>query len=181
MARGRKPKPTHLKLVTGNPGRRPLNEDEPHPRRERPSAPAHISEGAREVWGQVVMVLDEMGVLTAADVFAVEVLCEALADHRASGRTIKECAAAHRAAKEAGRDPEFSPDGRYYRTVNQGGGVMWRSHPALALRSDADRRIRGWCSEFGLTAAARTRIQHEGSQDGRTAESAGWRHAYFTS
>ena len=25
MAMGRKPKPTHLKLVTGNPGRRPLS------------------------------------------------------------------------------------------------------------------------------------------------------------
>jgi hypothetical protein len=27
--RGRKPKPTHLKLLEGNPGRRPLNTGEP--------------------------------------------------------------------------------------------------------------------------------------------------------
>ena len=30
--RGRKPKPTKLKLVQGNPGKRPLNTDEPKPR-----------------------------------------------------------------------------------------------------------------------------------------------------
>ena len=29
--RGKKPKPTHLKLITGNPGKRPLNEAEPKP------------------------------------------------------------------------------------------------------------------------------------------------------
>jgi hypothetical protein len=29
--RGRKPKPTYLKLLNGNPGKRPLNEQEPKP------------------------------------------------------------------------------------------------------------------------------------------------------
>jgi P27 family predicted phage terminase small subunit len=165
MAKGRKPTPSHLKLVTGNPGKRPLNEAEPAPRRERPSAPAHISDGAREAWGQAVMILDEMGVLTRADVFAVEALCEALADHRAAGSTIKECAAFHRFVKGEGGEPDFSADGRYYRTINQAGGVMWRTHPAVALRADADRRIKAWCSEFGMTPSARTRIQTTGQED----------------
>jgi hypothetical protein len=29
--RGRRPKPTRLKMLTGNPGKRPLNNDEPRP------------------------------------------------------------------------------------------------------------------------------------------------------
>jgi P27 family predicted phage terminase small subunit len=157
--KGRKPKPTHLRVVGGNAGKRPLNGNEPQSKRERPSAPAHISDAAREVWGQAVMILDEMGVLTRADIYAVETLCEAIADHRAAGQTIRECAAASRASKDAGETADFSADGRYYRTINQAGGVMWRAHPALALRSDADRRIKAWCAEFGLTPSARTRIE----------------------
>lgn len=92
------------------------------------------------------MILDEMGVLTAADVFAVEVLCEALADHREAGETI-------------------AAEGRFYETTNATGGSMWRLHPAVALRSDADRRIRGWCAEFGLTPSARSRIETTAKQD----------------
>lgn len=158
MAKGRKPTPTHLRLVKGNPGKRPINEAEPRAPRERPSAPAHISDAAREVWGQAVLILDEMGVLTRADAFAIEMLCEAMADHRSAGQTIKACAKAAREAAEEGEVADFSPDGRYYRTINQAGGVMWRAHPAVALRADADRRIRAWCAEFGLTPSARSRI-----------------------
>lgn len=156
--KGRKPKPSHLRLIEGNRGKRPVNDREPVPRRERPSAPAHISDAAREVWGQAVLILDEMGILTAADVFAIEILCEALADHRACGETIKECAASARAAAKDGQETDFTTDGRYYRTINQAGGVMWRAHPAVALRADADRRIKAWCAEFGLTPSARSRI-----------------------
>lgn len=156
--KGRKPTPSHLRLVKGNPGKRPINEQEPTPRRERPSAPAHISDLAREVWGQAVLILDEMGILTRADVFAVEMLCEAMADHRAAGSTIRECAAAAHAVKGTEEKSDFTLDGRYYRTINQSGGVMWRSHPAVALRADADRRIKAWCAEFGLTPSARSRI-----------------------
>lgn len=39
---GRRPKPTHLKVVTGNPGKRKFNDKEPQPAREIPSPPSHI-------------------------------------------------------------------------------------------------------------------------------------------
>src|ERR1035437_10901768 len=87
--KGRKPKPTHLKLVTGNAGRRPLNMDEPKPPRGRPSAPAHISDKARETWGYVSGLLDDMGVLTRADALALEGLCEVYADHLEARKTLK--------------------------------------------------------------------------------------------
>ena len=40
--RGRKPKPTRLKVIDGNPGRRPLNKREPVPERRREAVTAAI-------------------------------------------------------------------------------------------------------------------------------------------
>ena len=40
--RGRKPKPTALKVLEGNPGKRPLNENEPKPERKAPECPSWL-------------------------------------------------------------------------------------------------------------------------------------------
>src|SRR5690554_2251440 len=102
MSRGRKPTPTHLKIVTGNPGKRPLPESEPQPKkiRKRPPAPDHMSEGAKAIWEHLVKELDDIAILTSIDVFAVEILCESIADHRAAVLQIEEARAEHRRAKE---------------------------------------------------------------------------------
>lgn len=160
MSKGRKPTPTYLKVVRGNPGKRPLPQNEPKPKkaRKRPTAPSHVSEIAKGIWDQIVKELDDIAILTTIDVFAVEILCEALADHRASGQQIETARAEYAAAKAEDKESDWSADGRYYRTRNKDGGFMWRAHPAVALRSDADRRLRAWCAEFGLTPSARTRL-----------------------
>jgi hypothetical protein len=53
MAKGRKSKPTHLKLVTGNPGRRPLNPKEAKvtPAKVLPEPPEHLCADARMAAG----------------------------------------------------------------------------------------------------------------------------------
>jgi P27 family predicted phage terminase small subunit len=129
---------------------------EPKVRRERPSAPAHVSDKARETWGYVSALLDGMGVLTKVDAVALEMLCEAYADYLTS-----------RAELEA-----FGSN--YYETVNQTGGVMHRAHPAVAVMRDADRRIKAWLAEFGMTPSARTRVRADGEQEADPADS------YFT-
>jgi P27 family predicted phage terminase small subunit len=141
---GRKPKPTRLKLVAGNPGRRKLNHAEPKPRRGRPSAPAHVSDKARETWRYVAGVLDRMGVLTEADALALEMLCEAYADYLAARAELK----------------AFGSN--YYETTTKDGSVMHRLHPAVGALQDADRRIKSWLIEFGQTPSARSRIKVEG-------------------
>ncbi|WP_343347628.1 phage terminase small subunit P27 family [Sphingomicrobium sp. XHP0239] len=50
MTRGRKPKPTHLKVVEGNPGRRPLNTKEPKPKGNLYDCPEHLNADQRKVW-----------------------------------------------------------------------------------------------------------------------------------
>lgn len=153
--KGRKPKPTHLKLVTGNPGKRAINSAEPKVSRSRPSAPGHMSDKARETWGYVTGLLDRMGILTEVDALALEMLCEAYADFLAASATLR----------ELGSD--------YYETTNQSGSTMYRAHPALAKKQDADRRIRGWLAEFGMTPSARSRVKADGEQEEDPAE------AYF--
>ena len=65
---GRKPVPTALKLVRGNPGKRPINRDEPRPSRE---AAKHRPAVAKQ--------LREAGLLTAIDATALGLYCEAFA------------------------------------------------------------------------------------------------------
>ena len=48
--RGRKPVPTYLKIVTGNPGRRALNKGEPKPTGALHDAPGWLTEGQKECW-----------------------------------------------------------------------------------------------------------------------------------
>lgn len=48
--RGPKPKPTHLKIVAGNPGKRPINKSEPRPVGDLKQAPEWMSESQRKVW-----------------------------------------------------------------------------------------------------------------------------------
>ena len=45
--RGRKPKPTALKVLEGNPGKRPLNENEPKPENKAPRCPSWLEQEAK--------------------------------------------------------------------------------------------------------------------------------------
>jgi P27 family predicted phage terminase small subunit len=143
-----RPKPTVLKLVQGNPGRRPINGREPLPARKKPPRPAHLSDKARKAWPKVARILSGVSVLTVADGLALEGLCEAYADYQSSREAIK------------------AAGGEYYQVqMGEGGGVMWRAHPAVASRNDADRRLRAWLVEFGLTPAARSKVKIDGKPE----------------
>ena len=65
--RGRKPKPSHLKLVTGNPGKRAINTQEPVPERILPQPPPELTAEARGEWDLVAGELNRLGLLTGID------------------------------------------------------------------------------------------------------------------
>ena len=50
MMRGRRPKPSRIKALTGNPGKRPLNPHEPRPVPAMPECPPELSPVARQEW-----------------------------------------------------------------------------------------------------------------------------------
>jgi phage terminase small subunit len=52
--RGRRPKPTRMKILTGNPGKRRLNENEPKPEPSVPDCPSELGPVARQEWDRLV-------------------------------------------------------------------------------------------------------------------------------
>lgn len=74
--RGPAPIPTKLKILHGNPGKRPLNEREPQPADGLPACPERLTGAARDEWERLVPILHDMGVGTEADASALELLCE---------------------------------------------------------------------------------------------------------
>lgn len=143
MGKGRKPTPSHLKIVRGTNRTDRANNSEPKPERARPSAPAHMTDRGREAWGYVVGILDRMGVLTEADALAVELLCEARADWLSA----RDIIAAH--------------GGETY--VTDAGLI--KAHPAVAMRNDAARRMQSLLAEFGMSPSSRSKVQAKAADD----------------
>lgn len=148
--RGRRPKPTNLKVIQGNPGRRPLNPREPKPPAGAGEPPGHLSAAARQFWPGMAQRLEGMGVLTDADTYALERLAECYAEIIDLQRVIDE-------------------EGRTYQTTTYGkegdSNTMHRQRPEVAMLSDADRRFKGYLVEFGLTPAARCKVQTSAEEE----------------
>lgn len=138
--KGRKRKPTALRLLAGNPGKRPLNDAEPEPEPGIPAAPAHLSEKTKAVWDDTATTLDEVGVLTKADGLALEQLCENHVEILALRETIER-------------------EGRFQKIVTKTGDTRITHHPAWTQLSDAEKRFRAMLEQFGLTPAGRTRVK----------------------
>jgi P27 family predicted phage terminase small subunit len=77
--RGRKPKPTQVKALTGNPGKRPLNLDEPRPVAAIPDCPPELSPAAQREWARLVGELDQLRMLTNLDRAGLAAYCGAYA------------------------------------------------------------------------------------------------------
>jgi P27 family predicted phage terminase small subunit len=139
---GRRPKPTVLKLVTGNPGKRAINKKEPKPKREIPSCPAHLHDSGKVAWGRLSVLLDRMGVLTEADAFTLERLCDCYTD-------ILECRML------------IERDGRTYTSTDHSQNTLIKANPAVAQLRAADAQFKSYLVEFGLTPAARSKVHAE--------------------
>jgi hypothetical protein len=73
---GRRPKPTAIHILNGNPSRKKLNENEPCPPAGDVVKPAGLSAGAAEVWDRLAPICLAMRTLTTADVQVFWRLCE---------------------------------------------------------------------------------------------------------
>jgi P27 family predicted phage terminase small subunit len=72
---GRHPTPTALKLLRDNPGKRPINHEEPMPPPCDMTPPAGLTGLALEKWDEMTKLFAAMGVLTQADRHAVQRYC----------------------------------------------------------------------------------------------------------
>lgn len=157
MTTGRKPKPTHLKLVTGNPGRRPLPKAEAKVVPALPSPPPHLSDEAKVEWGRVSEELFKVGLLSGVDRAALAAYCQAYARWVQAERAI---------AKLAEHDPITG--GLLTRTTN-GNAIQ---NPLVGTANKAMQDMVRYAAEFGMTPSARSRIQASPAEDAATPEAA---------
>jgi P27 family predicted phage terminase small subunit len=73
--RGRKPKPTKLKLIKGNPGKRKLNKNEPQPENTAPEMPSFLQGEERNAWQYLVRELTRMGIIESCSRANMVVYC----------------------------------------------------------------------------------------------------------
>ncbi len=150
MKPGTKPKPTHLKLVTGNPGKRTLNRKEAKTKAAIPAAPAHLSADAVEEWSRVATELFNLGILCEIDRAALAAYAMAY------GRWVQ----AERAiAKMAEKDQLTG--GLMIKTSN-GNAIQ---NPLVGTANKAAADMMRYAAEFGMTPSARSRISAEPPQE----------------
>jgi P27 family predicted phage terminase small subunit len=140
--RGPAPRPTVLRVLEGNPGKRPLNKREPRPRIVTPRPPAHLDARARAYWDELVPELERVpGLLTAVDGTALAAYCQACSEWEQADIAIQE----------------------HGLTTDTGHGIFAR--PEVRIRDTAAKRMKAFAAEFGLTPSSRSRIQVGHSQD----------------
>ena len=138
--KGRKPKPTNLKVLEGNPGKRPLNESEPQPDPTIPDCPEWLHEDARVEWERITPELHRLGLLTSIDRAALAGYCESWAQYKQAIEFL------HR-------------HGPVYPIKTDAGEVKYLQQvPQVGIANKALANIRSLCAEFGLTPSSRARI-----------------------
>lgn len=91
MARGgHNAVPTPIRLATGNPGKRPINDAEPVPDAlDDLTPPSSLDAYGKECWKRNAATLNGMGVLTAADVDLLTIYCDAYSQWRHSSIAVR--------------------------------------------------------------------------------------------
>ena len=129
---GRKPTPTGLRLLKGNPGKRALNRDEPIPEGGLGPAPKRLPKYVRDAWADLAL---QAWWATDSDRAAFEILSYNIAQ-----------------ARKLRKDLEKEP-----RMVKGSRGEV-RNPKSYELREAEDRAAR-LIGEFGMTPSSRSRVK----------------------
>ena len=132
---GRRPLPTALKLIRGNPGKRPINRDEPKPAVTIPTCPAHLSPIAKTEWRRISKMLANLGIVTPIDRAALAAYCQSY------GRWVD-------------AEKKVQERGDVVKSAN--GNIM--TNPYLSVANRAMDNMRKFLVEFGMTPSSRSRI-----------------------
>jgi P27 family predicted phage terminase small subunit len=133
--RGRRPKPTRIKILTGNPGKRALNKREPRPDPAVPACPPELGPSAQREWDRLVGDLSKFHLLTNLDRAALAAYCGAYALWAEATEAIQ----------------------KYGSMVKSPTGYPMQS-PYIAIANRQAEIMMRIASEFGFTPASRSRI-----------------------
>lgn len=174
---GRKPKPTNLKVLQGNAGKRKISKNEPKPRRVVPRCPPHLDAIAQKEWKRFSRVLDRLGLLTEIDGSAFAAYCDLYSrwvkinrDIEREEKRLETEKARLLATLDFGLDPDAltklarlpaSAMLVHDYSIDDNGNehIKISQHPLIVMARQTLQLIRSFCTEFGMTPSSRGRIQ----------------------
>jgi P27 family predicted phage terminase small subunit len=133
---GRKPKPTAIKLLEGNPGKRALNHAEPKPRVVLPRPPEHLSDEEKVQWKLKVKELYPLGLITTIDTDALAMYCVIFVRWLKAEKMVRE-------------------KGEIIKTA--AGNII--QNPYLSIANRALEQLNKLGAEFGMTPSSRSRVK----------------------
>ena len=133
--RGRKPKPSALKELEGNPGKREINTNEPHPVKKAPPCPKWLEPDAKKEWRRLAKQMEQLGILTEVDMSAFAGYCQAYARWKEPEEFITQ-----------------------HGTIVKTPSGYWQQVPQVSIAQTYLKIMNKFCEQFGLTPSARSRI-----------------------
>ena len=133
--RGRKPTPTAIKELEGNPGKRPLNEQEPKPLKKAPPCPKWLEPEAKKEWRRLAKQMESIGILTDVDMAAFASYCQAYARWKEAEEFITQ-----------------------HGTIVKTPSGYWQQVPQVSIAQTYNKIMTKIATEFGLTPSSRSRI-----------------------
>lgn len=141
-SRGRTPKPTAIKQLEGNPGKRQLNTNEPKPKQKAPTCPKWLDDEAKKEWKRLAKQMEQLGILTEVDMAAFAGYCQSYARW-----------------KEA--EEFISKHGAIVKTPSG----YWQQVPQVSIAQQYMKQMTKFCEQFGLTPTSRSRIVTDKSDE----------------
>lgn len=133
---GRKATPTAIKVLRGNPGKRPLNVKEAKPLDKIPPCPSHLNAEGKREWKRIVKKLRDCGLFTYVDKAMLATYCQAW------GRWVE-------------AEKEVNKHGAIVKTVN--GNLI--QNPYLSVANRAMKQLQTLAREFGMSPSSRSNIK----------------------
>jgi len=178
---GRKPKPTHLKILEGEKNKDRINTSEPKPTPIAPDCPKFLKGEAKKEWHRVKSQLESLGLLTQIDGTAFAAYCNAFGRWVQTEKMIQKIGILTRPPDKAkwplktlNDDAEMeSPLKKMIREsglfIFSPNGLLMQS-PLLAVSNKAFDQMMRCCIEFGMTPSSRSRLKVNNEEPGEEFE-----------
>lgn len=131
-----------MKVLEGNPGKRPLpkHEPKPAPTVKMPNPPAWMNTYGKKAWKRLAPELQRLGLLTVVDIETFSAACQCYGVWVECEKTLK----------KKGRTHSYTNKAKETNTIVR---------PEVKIGQKALDQFKSYMTEFGLSPASRTRIE----------------------
>ena len=144
--RGRKPRPTKLKILAGEPNKDRINDNEPDAPEGRPVQPDGLDDIGKTAWAALCESLDALGILSTVDHHALEIYAHSYSGYRAALAYLD------------------ATNGQQIRVWEENGKLQMRRNPIMTEIHTHRAELMKMQAEFGLTPSSRSRLTVPGAK-----------------